>query len=130
MRDRRTAGLALLLLGALGAGLWGQRAWPDSQTRLDCAPEAVRWVGEGAAAHAGCEPGARPPDAIAAALGQPLSLNHAAEADLARLPGVGSRLARALIAARPLRSWDQVDTVPGVGPARLATLQARTTLDP
>jgi competence protein ComEA len=130
VRDARTAGLALLLLGGLGAGLWTQHAWPDSHTRLDCAPEAVRWVGEGTGAHAWCGPGAPPPDAIAVALGQRLSLNRAAEADLARLPGVGPRLARALIAARPLRTWDQVDAVPGVGPARLATLRDRTTLDP
>jgi competence protein ComEA len=130
VRDARTGGLAFLLLGALGAGLWLQQAWPDSRSGLDCAPEVVRWVGEGPAAHAQCGPGARLPDAVAAALGQRLSLNRAAEADLARLPGVGQRLARALIAARPLRSWDQVDAVPGVGPARLATLRDRTTLDP
>jgi competence protein ComEA len=119
-----------MLLGALGAGLWAQHAWPDGRTWLDCAPEAVGWVGEGPAAHAQCGSGAPLPDAVAAALGQRLSLNRAAESDLARLPGVGPRLARALIAARPLRSWDQVDAVPGVGPARLATLRDRTTLDP
>jgi competence protein ComEA len=119
-----------MLLGALGAGLWVQSAWPEARSRLDCAPEAVRWVGEGPQAHATCGPGAPPPDAVAAALGQPLSLNRAAESDLARLPGVGPRVARALVEARPLRTWDQVDAVPGVGPARLAALRARTTLDP
>jgi len=53
-----------------------------------------------------------------------------AEADLARLPGVGAVAARALVQARPFRGWDEVDAVRGVGPARLRLLQQATELDP
>jgi DNA uptake protein ComE-like DNA-binding protein len=71
-----------------------------------------------------------PPASVRAALGLPLSLNRVAEADLARLPGVGPEAARALVQARPFRSWGEVDAVRGVGPARLRLLQQATELDP
>jgi competence protein ComEA len=64
------------------------------------------------------------------ALGGRLDLNTASEEDLAAVPGVGPALARALVQARTgsggFGSWDAVDGVPGVGPAKLALLQAHT----
>jgi len=128
-RGGQPRALGILVLGALLVGTLGQAWWPPTAT-LDCAPAAVRWVGLGASAHARCGTGERLPPAVAGALGLPLPLNDAAEEDLARLPGIGRDVARALIAARPLRSWAEVDAVRGVGPARLATLRGRTKLDP
>ena len=77
-----------------------------------------------------CDVGRMPPPSARVALGLRLPLNRAAEADLARLPGVGAVAARALVQARPFRSWAEVDAVKGVGPARLRILQESTELDP
>ncbi|HZJ56571.1 MAG TPA: helix-hairpin-helix domain-containing protein, partial [Myxococcaceae bacterium] len=88
------------------------------------------WVGEGGRGVARCDAGGLPPASVRVALGVRLPLNRAAESELARLPGVGVVAAQALVQARPFRSWDEVDAVRGVGPARLRTLQQATELDP
>ena len=130
MTHGRTAALAVVLLGALAAGGWAQARWPDARSALDCPPEQVRWVGEGAGGVARCDGSGLPPASVRVALGLRLPLNRATESELARLPGVGAVAARALVQARPFRSWDEVDAVRGVGPARLRTLQRATELDP
>jgi competence protein ComEA len=126
----RTAALAVLLLGALGVGGWLQVRWPETAPALDCPAGRVGWVGEGARGVARCDAGGRPPASVRAALGVRLPLNRIAESDLARLPGVGGVAARALVQARPFGSWEEVDSVRGVGPARLRVLQQATELDP
>jgi len=126
----RTAALAVALLGALAAGVRAQARWPDSRAALDCPPERVRWSGEGALGAARCDAGGQPPASVRIALGLRLPLNQVPEADLARLPGVGAVAAHALVQARPFRSWAEVDSVRGVGPARLQVLQRGTELDP
>ena len=126
----RTAALAVTLLGALGAGSWAQARWPGSRPALDCPADRVAWVGGGAGGVARCGAGGVPPPSVRAALGLRLALNRVAEADLARVPGVGPVAAHALVQARPFRSWDEVDAVHGVGPARLRLLQQATELDP
>jgi len=130
VRQPRTAALALGVAGALALGWWLQGRWPDSAAALGCPPGLVRWTEDGPAAHARCGGGLEPPAAVRGALGLRLPLNRADEADLARLPGVGPLAARALVQARPFRSWDDVDAVKGVGPARLRTLRQATELDP
>ena len=130
MTHGRTAALAVGLLGALGTGAWVQGRWPDAAPALDCPPERVRWVGEGALGAARCDVGGEPPASIRLALGLRLPLNRVSEADLARVPGVGAPVAHALVQARPFRSWAEVDSVRGVGPARLQVLQRGTELDP
>lgn len=130
MTHGRTGALAVVALGALVAGGWLQSRWPVGGPALDCHSGRVRWVGEGALGVAHCGEGAQPPASVRVALGLRLPLNRAAEAELARLPGVGLAAAHALVQARPFRSWDEVDSVRGVGPARLRTLQQATELDP
>ena len=130
MTHGRTAALAVGLLGALGTGAWVQGRWPDAAPALDCPPEQVRWVGEGALGVARCDAGGQPPASVRVGLGLRLPLNQVPEADLARLPGVGAAAAHALVQARPFRSWAEVDAVRGVGPARLQVLQRGTELDP
>jgi competence protein ComEA len=119
------------MLLALGAGLWGARRWPDSSPALACPPEDVRWLDAGAIGFAVCaEPGKRVsalPAAWARMLGQKLDLNLLSEDDLARVPGIGKKLASALAQERQalggFKSWGQVDAVHGVGPAKLRLLQ-------
>jgi competence protein ComEA len=124
----RTGALAVAALGLLGLGVLARGRWPDSAPALDCEPGAVRVV-DGVAV---CGEGATPSSAQQLLLGQKLDLNQVSESDLARVPGVGRSLARRLVQAREekgrVASWDEVASVPGVGGARLETLQATTEL--
>ncbi|HEX8441110.1 helix-hairpin-helix domain-containing protein [Archangium sp.] len=124
----RTGALAVAALGLLGLGVLARGRWPGSAPALDCEPGAVRVV-EGVAV---CGDGALPSAPQRLLLGQKLDLNTVSESDLARVPGVGSSLARRLVREREaggrFRSWEQVADVPGVGAARLETLQATTEL--
>ena len=122
--------VGLCVLGAAAFGLWRARRPHEG---LGCAPSELGWVRENGTLVARC--GARseeqPPVAQRLAVGQKIDLNAATEAELAQLPGVGGGLARALAAARakvPFRTWDDVDRVTGVGPAKLAQLQAVATI--
>lgn len=76
---------------------------------------------------AACEAGARgrmPPDDIAA-LGLPVDVNTASLDELATLPGVGPAIAARIEAARPYAKLGDLLRVRGIGPARLAKLAAR-----
>ena len=121
---RRTGALALTALGLLSLGVGARMLWPSSRPALDCAPGEVRLV-EGVAR---CGEGAPLSAGQRLLLGQKLDLNRVSEVELARVPGVGAPLAHQLIQARQsggaFVSWSQVAQVPGVGPARLRTLQA------
>lgn len=125
----RTAALAVVALGVMGVGAVARLRWPDSAPALDCAPEAVRIRPDGVAT---CGEGLPPSGAQALALGRRLDLNTATPEELALLPGVGPSLARRIVEAREdsggFTSWDDVDAVPGVGAAKLQTLQAATVL--
>lgn len=120
---RRTRALGIVLLAALGAGLF---VWfrPASAPALDCPPEQVHLRADGVA-H--CGPGAELPAGQRLTLGLKLDLNRVSAEDLAVLPGVGPTLAKAIIDARKARggfkSIEELDSVPGVGPARLETLR-------
>lgn len=58
--------------------------------------------------------------------GGKLDLNRASAVDLSRVPGIGARLARAIVEERSrrggFRALDEVDDVRGVGPAKLRRL--------
>lgn len=131
----RVAWMAALTLALVGAGVALRLRRPSAEPALPCRPEAVRVDGRGVAScpAAGEEAAGRPLAAGALlGLGGRLDLNRATEAELALLPGVGPGLARALVRAREqsggFASWEAVDAVPGVGPAKLETLRAHTTL--
>jgi competence protein ComEA len=129
----RTGALALLVLASAGAGTLRVRHWPDSRPALDCPPDAIGWSDAGATPFARCQAGGPVPPDQAVALGRPVELNRVPEETLARLPGIGARVAHDLVVARsraPFRDWEAVDAVPGVGPARLATLRRFTRLEP
>lgn len=67
-------------------------------------------------------------------LGTKLNLNRATLEDLRLLPGVGPSLAAALVKARTeqngFHSWDEVNAVVGVGPAKLEMLKRSAELSP
>lgn len=52
-----------------------------------------------------------------------VNVNTASQFDLEALPGIGPKTAAAIIAARPLRSFEQLDTVPGIGPKKIEALR-------
>ncbi|HZN94540.1 MAG TPA: helix-hairpin-helix domain-containing protein [Myxococcales bacterium] len=139
---RPLAGL-LLLLAALGAlARW---RWPSSDPALPCSPAQVRWLDAGARLVAVCPSAAPagsaevevevdPPAGQALAVGRRLDLNRVSAEDLTALPGVGSHLAQALVRERTarggFRTWEEVDAVPGVGPAKLEVLRGACDLQP
>lgn len=63
----------------------------------------------------------------------PISLNHATEAELETLPGIGARKAQAIAAYRdahgPFRSYEQLLEVEGIGQATLEALLPYLTLE-
>lgn len=123
--------LAVVLLAALALAIVAWWRWPSSEPALDCPNGQVALGPDGVAR---CGPGAPLPAGQALTVGQPLDLNSASAADLALLPGVGPELAKALVDERQrlgrFTSWEQVDAVSGVGPARLETLQRACALGP
>jgi competence protein ComEA len=131
VRPGRTGLLALGLLLLLGVGTWRALRWPAAGPALDCPPEEVRSVG----GVARCLPaqGEPLPGGQALTVGQKLVLNRATAEELALVPGVGPRLARALVEERERQGgfsdWDQVEAVRGVGPVKLQALMQAAELD-
>jgi hypothetical protein len=130
--------MSMLLLGALGwVAAW---RWPKSTVNNLALPVRTSQAeGElnkratsfcqhyenGPQGTVQCGPG-RLSVAASLTLQQIFDLNGASETEVAQIPGIGQRAAKALIAARPysgFASWDEVDAVSGVGAARLAVLQ-------
>lgn len=54
-----------------------------------------------------------------------IDINRAPAAELQRLPGIGPRLAEAIIAGRPYGTIDELTRVNGIGPGRLAGVRHR-----
>lgn len=59
----------------------------------------------------------------------PINVNTATEVELQRLPRVGPATARAIIAARPFKSVDDLDRVKGIGPKTLDALRPFVTTE-
>lgn len=123
----RTGWLAATVLG-IGAIALAIRLHHAPSPTLDCSPDEVRVV-EGVArcAPPGSAVGEPLPANAVRTLGGRFDLNRVSEEELASIPGVGRRVAAELVRTRDerggFRSWDEVDRVSGIGPARLARLQ-------
>ena len=131
----RTRWLAAVAAFAVGTGLWLRLQWPSAKPALDCPVGDVRWSDAGTMWVARCAPDLpleHVPTGAAMTLGVRINLNDATADDLVLVPGVGPVLAKALLAARAerrgFRSWDEVNAVTGVGPAKLRALQQWTEL--
>lgn len=120
----RPAAVGVLLLAALAVAVVALTRWPSSAPALECPPELVSLDDAGVAR---CGPGAPLPIGQQLTVGQRFDLNAVGAEALAKVPGLGGEVARALVEARArlggFSTWEQVDEVPGVGPARLATLR-------
>lgn len=126
MNEGRPRAVVVVAGLAIAAAVAGAFVWPSSKPALDCPPEQVRLGPDGVAR---CGPGAELPAGAKLTIGAKLDLNTATADDLAELPGIGPALAKAIVDARAqrdggFRDWDALDTVPGVGAARLDTLKA------
>lgn len=114
--------VALAILAAVGLASWWR--WPASQPALDCPVDLV-FLDDAGVARCGA-PGALPAGQ-ALTIGQKVPFDRLTADDLAILPGIGPSLARQIIEVREARgrfcSWDEVDAIEGVGPARLDALQ-------
>jgi competence protein ComEA len=126
----RTGWLAAIGLALLGAGLVARWRWPSSESVLACDASEVRWIDAGGVSVATCAPGTprgELPAGGAQVLGLKFDLNAVSEAELARVEGIGPKLAHALVQGREARngfqSWEEVRGVPGVGPVKLGRLQ-------
>lgn len=60
--------------------------------------------------------------------GPVIDLNHASQEEIETLPGVGPALARTLIDHRPYADFDELEQVPGIGPEKLAKMMDRLML--
>ncbi len=124
------------MLGGLGVEMWRQRD-PTSLDRLEAEPPRLappprapssRPAPGGGAPRPLRTPSSPPPPAADALL----DLNHATEADLARLPGIGPRLAQRILARRQelggrFESPDDLASVPGLGRRRATRVTALVT---
>ncbi len=120
----RLRGLLLVSALTLGAGALWLVLRGRGAVALDCPPAQVHLDAHGVA-H--CGPGAPLPASQALTLGQKADLNAIGADELARLPGVGESLAEAIVKRRSelgrFETFEQVDAVPGVGPAKLEALK-------
>lgn len=123
--------LALVVMAALAVAAVVWWRWPASDAALGCPGGAVHLDADGVAR---CGEGTKLPAAQALTVGQALDLNAVTADELALLSGIGPSLAAAIVAERGrlgrFADWEQVGAVAGVGPARLATLQAACVLGP
>ena len=58
----------------------------------------------------------------------PINLNTASAEDLSELPGIGPKLAAAIVAGRPYKTVDDVVKVKGIGPKTLANMRDKVTV--
>lgn len=109
---------------------------------------ALLWIGIAFAATLTQSTDARSPDLITNVLrhnplpvgaqttlwNEPFSLACARPMDIQTIPGWGptlsSRLRTAFQGPHPLKSWNAVNRIPGIGPAKLHALQAVAILEP
>jgi Tat protein translocase TatC len=57
-----------------------------------------------------------------------VDLNHATEAELTTLPGIGPKMAAVIIENRPYETFDDVEKVPGLGPEKIQRIIDRVML--
>jgi len=130
--------LALTLLVGLGVREW-RAGFPDAAERFERfdRDEPVAPLLPDAPSTPAESPGRRPssvaaPSATPAPPTEPLDVNRAAAAELARLPGVGAALAQRIVEERERRgrfdSPEALRYVLGMGPKKLAAIRPFVTV--
>ena len=61
---------------------------------------------------------------------KPVDINNASEKELTTLPGVGPKIAKEIIAARPFHSTDDLKKIKGIGDKTFATLKPHVVCSP
>jgi len=61
---------------------------------------------------------------------KPVDLNNASEKELITLPGVGEKTAKAIVAARPFRTVEDLKNVKGIGDKTFEKLKAHVVCNP
>lgn len=67
---------------------------------------------------------------FAAETPQRIDINNASQEAIETLPGVGPKLAKEIIAARPFRTFSDLDKVNGIGPKKLDQLRGKVVIVP
>jgi hypothetical protein len=115
------AGLFLFVVGVVS---WWR--WPAQAPSLNCPTELV-FLDDAGVARCGSTRTTPLPAGQALTVGQRVPFAKLSIDDLAILPGIGPQLASEIIAARDAHhgfcSWDEVDAIDGVGPARLGAIR-------
>ncbi len=66
--------------------------------------------------------------AVASAVAELISINNASATKLQALPGIGPATAALIIAKRPFSNVDELETVDGIGPAKLRDIKPLVTV--
>jgi competence ComEA-like helix-hairpin-helix protein len=61
---------------------------------------------------------------------KPVDINNASEKELITLPGVGEKTAKAIVAARPFKTADDLKNVKGIGDKTFEKLKAHVVCNP
>jgi competence protein ComEA len=61
---------------------------------------------------------------------KPVDINSATEKELVSLPGVGEKTAKAIVAARPFKTIDDLKNVKGIGDKTFEKLKAHVVCNP
>jgi competence ComEA-like helix-hairpin-helix protein len=61
---------------------------------------------------------------------KPVDINNASEKELTMLPGVGPKIAKEIVAARPFQSIDDLKKIKGIGDKTFATLKPHVVCSP
>lgn len=67
---------------------------------------------------------------FAAETPQAVDINNASQEAIETLPGIGPKLAQQIIAARPFRTFTDLDKVSGIGPKKLEQLRGKIVIAP
>jgi competence ComEA-like helix-hairpin-helix protein len=73
---------------------------------------------------------ASPAHAAAKKPDKPVDINSATEKELTTLPGVGSKTAKEIVAARPFKTIDDLKNVKGIGDKTFEKLKAHVVCNP
>jgi competence ComEA-like helix-hairpin-helix protein len=61
---------------------------------------------------------------------KPVDINNATEKELTTLPGVGPKIAKEIVAARPFQSVDDLKKVKGIGDKTFSMMKAHVVCNP
>lgn len=119
-----------LLRARGGSGTINPAPYTNSGIGLDIPPAPPPAPPAPAATPAPANAAPAPAAAAAGIVNGKVDLNHASQAELETLPGIGPAYATRIIANRPFTSVDDLDRVPGFADKRIASLRDHVVVNP